>query len=196
VAQTFADRSFRDVLAAFGSPSPTPGGGSACAAAAALGTSLLRMGAGIVNMDQQSLLRIEERLIEAMDADAAAYTYVIAAQRAPKDTDAERGLRTAAIQVALRGATEVPLSIMRLCASALYEATEVAARARRSTVGDIACAVTLLRCAKMGAQLTIEANLGALTDAQYVGTVGEEFRVLSERADNAAAEAERLLRIR
>jgi len=154
------------------------------------------MGAAIVNMDQQSLMRIEERLVEAMDTDAAAYMYVIAAQRAPKDTDAERGLRTASIQLALRGATEVPLSIMRLCASALYEATEVAARARRSTVGDIACAVTPLRCAKMGAQLTIKANLGALHDTQYVETVREEFRVLSERADNAATEAERLLRVR
>jgi formiminotetrahydrofolate cyclodeaminase len=154
------------------------------------------MGAGIANIDTQSLMRIEERLIEAIDADAAAYTHVIAAQRAPKDTDAERGLRTAAIQLALRGATEVPLSIMRLCASALYEATEVATRARRSTVGDLAVAVTLLRSAKKAAQLTIESNLGAVTDSQYVETVREEFQVLSERAENAAADAERLLRVR
>jgi len=184
------------VLAALASPSPTPGGGSACAAAAALGTTLLRMGAGIANADQQSLLRIEERLIDAMDADAAAYTYVIAAQRTPKDTEAERGLRTAAIQLALRGATEVPLSIMRLCASALYEATEVSARARRSTVGDIAVAVTLLRAAIEGCRLTIDANLGALTDAGYIKTVREEFKTLAERAQSAAAQAERLLRVR
>jgi formiminotetrahydrofolate cyclodeaminase len=194
VAPTFADRSFRDVLAAFGSASPTPGGGSACAAAAALGTSLLRMGAALANIDPQSLTRIEERLVDAMDADAAAYMCVIAAQRAPKDTEAERGLRSAAIQIALRGATDVPLSIMRLCASALYEATELAARARRSTVGDIAVAVTLLRAAIEGARLTIDANLGALTDAGYVKTVREEFLALSERAEHAAAETERLLR--
>jgi formiminotetrahydrofolate cyclodeaminase len=192
----FADRSLRDVLAAFGSASPAPGGGSACAAAAALGTSLLRMGAALANISTESLTRIEERLIDAMDADAAAYMYVIAAQRAPKDTEAERGLRSAAIQVALRGATEVPLSILRLCASALFEATEIAARARRSAVGDIAVAVTLLRAAIEGARLTIDANLGALTDAGYVKTVREEFRTLSERAENAAAETERLLRIR
>src|SRR5215470_2738992 len=154
------------------------------------------MGAGIANADQQSLLRIEERLIEAMDADAAAYTYVIAAQRAPKDTDAERGLRTAAIQLALRGATEVPLSIMRLCSSALYEATEVAARARRSTVGDIGVAMALLRAAAEGARLTIDANLGALTDTSYIKTVREEFHTMAERAEMAAAEAERLLRVR
>jgi formiminotetrahydrofolate cyclodeaminase len=196
VAPTFADRSFRDVLAAFGSASPTPGGGSACAAAAALGTSLLRMGAALANIDPQSLTRIEERLVDAMDADAAAYMCVIAAQRAPKDTEAERGLRSAAIQIALRGATDVPLSIMRLCASALYEATEVAARARRSTVGDIAVAVTLLRAAIEGARLTIDANLGALTDTGYVKTVREEFLALSERAEHAAAETERLLRVR
>lgn len=184
------------MLAAFGSASPTPGGGSACAAAAALGTSLLRMGAALAGIDPQSLARIEERLIDAADADAAAYMYVIAAQRAPKDTEAERGLRTAAIQLALRGATEVPLSIMRLCASALYEATEVAARARRSVVGDIAVAVTLLRAAIEGARLTIDANLGALADADYVKVVREEFQTLAERAETAAAEAERLLRVR
>jgi formiminotetrahydrofolate cyclodeaminase len=154
------------------------------------------MGAGIANMDIQSLTHIEERLIEAIDADAAAYTHVITAQRMPKDTDAERVLRIAAIQAALRGATEVPLSILRLCASALSEAIEVAARARRSTVGDMAVAVALLRSAKNAAQLTVEANLGALRDSQYIETVREELQVLSERADNAAAEAERLLRVR
>lgn len=196
MAQTYADRPFREVLAAFGSPSPTPGGGSACAAAAALGTALLRMGAGVANIDTQSLMHIEEGLIEAIDADAAAYTHVIAAQRTPKDTDAERVRRTAAIQAALRGATEAPLSILRLCASALSEAIEVATRARRSTVADMAVAVTLLRSAKNAAQLTVEANLGALSDAQYVETVREELQVLSERADNTAAETERLLRVR
>ncbi len=193
---SFADRPLREVLQAFGSPTPTPGGGSACAAAGALGTALLRMAAAIAGVDAQSLGRIEERLIDAIDADAVAYRYVITAMRQPKDTAAERGLRTAAIQLALRGATEVPLSIMRLCSSALYEATEVAAHARRSTVGDIAVAMTLLRAAAEGARLTIDANLGALTDAAYVATVREEFRTMAERAEMAAAEADRLLRVR
>jgi len=154
------------------------------------------MAAAIAGVDQQSLVRIEERLIDAMDGDAVAYRYVIAAQRQPKDTEAERGLRTAAIQLALRGATEVPLSIMRLCSSALYEATEIAAHARRSTVGDIAVAMALLRAAAEAARLTIDANLGALTDSAYVASVREEFQAMAARAEMAAVEAERLLRIR
>ena len=196
MASTIADKSLRDVLEAFASPSPTPGGGSACAAASAFGTALLRMAASIAGVDQQSLTRIEERLLAAVDADAAAYRYVIAAQRQPQDTEGERGLRSAAIQLALREATEVPLSIMRLSASALYEATEVAARARRSTVGDIGVAVALMRGAIEGAHLTIDANLGALTDTSYIETVREEFRTLEERAVQAAAETDRLLRVR
>lgn len=196
MASTIAEKSLRDVLEAFASASPTPGGGSACAAAAAFGTALLRMAAAIAGVDQQSLARIEERLIEAVDADADAYRHVIAAQRQPRDTEGERGLRAAAIQRALREATEVPLSIMRLSASALYEATEIAAHARRSTVGDIGVAVALLRAAIEGARLTIDANLGALTDAGYTDTVREEFRRLAERAEQAAAETERLLRVR
>jgi len=193
---TFADKPLREVLDAFSSASPTPGGGSACAAAGAFGTALLRMAAAIAGVDQQSLQRIEERLIDAIDADAVAYRYVITAQRQPQDTQAERGLRTAAIQLALRGATEAPLSIMRLCSSALYEATEIAAHARRSTVGDISVAMALLRAAAEGARLTIDANLGAINDASYVKTVREEFQTMAERAELAAAEAERLLRIR
>jgi formiminotetrahydrofolate cyclodeaminase len=193
---TFAEKPLREVLEAFASPSPTPGGGSACAAAAAFGTALLRMAAAIAGVDQQSLVRIEERLIEAIDADAVAYRYVITAQRQPQDTEEERGLRTAAIQLALRGATEVPLSLMRLCSSALYEATEVAGKARRSTVGDIGVAMALLRAAAEGARLTIDANLGALKDTAYIATVREEFRTMADRAEMAATEAERLLRVR
>jgi formiminotetrahydrofolate cyclodeaminase len=192
----FADKPLREVLDAFSAATPTPGGGSACAAAGAFGTALLRMAAAIAGVDQQSLQRIEERLIDAIDADAVAYRYVITAMRQPQDTAAERGLRAAAIQLALRGATEVPLSIMRLCSSALYEATEIAGRARRSTVGDIGVAMALLRAAAEGARLTIDANLGALTDTAYVTLVREEFQMMSDRAENAVTEAERLLRVR
>src|SRR4051812_33178554 len=154
------------------------------------------MAAAIAGVDKQSLERIEERLIEAIAAAAVAYRYVITAQRQPQDTVEERGLRTAAIQLALRGATEVPLSIMRLCSSALYEATAIAAHARRSTVGDIAVAMALLRAAAEGARLTIDANLGALNDSAYVTSVREEFQMMAERAEMAAIEAGRLLRIR
>jgi len=193
---SFADKSLKEVLAAFGSASPTPGGGSACAAAGAFGTALLRMAAAIAGVEQQSLQRIEERLIDAIDADAVAYRYVITAQRQPQDTPEERGLRSASIQLALRGATEVPLSIMRLCSSALYEATEIAGRARRSTVGDIGVAITLLRAAAEAARQTIDANLGAIKDPAYVKTVREEFTTMAERADMAVVESERLLRVR
>jgi len=192
----FADKPLREVLDAFSAATPTPGGGSACAAAGAFGTALLRMAAAIAGVDQQSLQRIEERLIDAIDADSVAYRYVITAMRQPQDTAAERGLRTAAIQLALRGATEVPLSIMRLCSSALYEATEIAGRARRSTVGDIGVAMALLRAAAEGARLTIDANLGALNDTAYVTLVREEFQMMADRAENAVTEAERLLRVR
>ena len=153
------------------------------------------MAASIAGVDTASLERIEGRLVSAIDSDAVAYRYVITAQRQPQDTEGERGLRTAALHLALRGATEVPLSIMRLSASALYEATEVAARARRSTIGDIRVAVTLLRAGLDGAGLTIDANLGALVDATYINAVKEECRSLTERGASAVAEAERLMRV-
>jgi formiminotetrahydrofolate cyclodeaminase len=46
-----ADKSVRDLLAAFSSSDPTPGGGSASALASATGASLLMMVAGLTKRE-------------------------------------------------------------------------------------------------------------------------------------------------
>jgi methenyltetrahydrofolate cyclohydrolase len=195
VAASLADRPLRQAFAAFASPSPTPGGGSACAVTSALGTALLMMAAALAGVAQHTLAGIEEQLTEAIDGDAAAYQHVMAAERQPRDTQAEQTLRASAIQLALRTATEAPLAVMRLSAAALDEARAVAAGIRPVARSDVAVAVILLRAGFDGAHRTVEANLGALTDAGYTGAVAEECRMLAERAGRAAAGAERLLRV-
>ena len=56
--------------------------------------------------------------------------------------------------------------------------------------------MALLRAAAEGARVTIDANLGAINDAAYIALVREEFRTMADRAEMAAAEADRLLRVR
>jgi formiminotetrahydrofolate cyclodeaminase len=182
------------VLAAFSSAAPTPGGGSACAAGAAIGVALLMKVAAVAGFPLHTLAGIEAQLVDAIDEDASAYQHVMAARKQPRESQAERTLRTVAVQRALRHATDVPLGIMRLTAEAFTEAGLLAARIRPSTAADAAVAVMLLRSGFDGARLTVEANVSALADGEYVRSANEECRRLSELAARAAAEIERLLR--
>jgi formiminotetrahydrofolate cyclodeaminase len=202
VAFKLADTPLRDVLSEFASPVPTPGGGSACAAASALGAALLVMAASLAHtrsgssdLDAARLVLddIQRQLTEAIDADSAAYGRVVAAHKQPEATGAEQAARAAAIQQALRGATDVPLGLMRLSVAALEQARPVAAHAHRTAESDVAVAITLLRAGVEGARLTVDANLRVAIDARDVDAIRGECRRLSEQADAAASEAKRLL---
>jgi len=81
-----------------------------------MGAALLMKAASLVGAPQDKLAGIEAQLVDAIDDDASAFGDVMAARKQPRDSEAERTLRTTAIQLALRHATDVPLSIMRLSA--------------------------------------------------------------------------------
>lgn len=194
MASSLADRTLHDLLSAFAAAVPTPGGGSACAAASAMGVALLMKAAAVASVPQHALTSIEAQLVDAIDGDARSYGDVITAQRQPRDSQAERTLRTTAIQLALRHATDVPLGIMRLSAKALTEAHSLAPRIHRSTIADVTVAVMLLRAGFEGARTTVVANLSGLADAQHATTVRDECGRLSEQASRDSGEAERQLR--
>jgi len=160
-----------------------------------MGTALLMKAASIAGVSPDALAGVEARLVAAIDADASAYQAVMTARKQPRDTEAERAGRTAAIQQALRHATDVPLTILRLSAEALTEARTLAPRVHRSTVADVTVAVMLLRAGFEGARATVVANLGALTDAAHTTAVKGECIRLSEEAVSCLNEAERLLRV-
>ena len=203
---SLTEQSIRDLLTAFSSADPTPGGGSASALAAAVGASLLIMVAGLPKSrtgsdeDRAALARaagaladIRHRLTGAIDADTAAYDRVVAAYKRPKASAEEQSARTAAIQEALRGATEVPLGVMRQSAAALDLAAVVAAHGHRAAPSDVGVAVALLRAGLRGARLNVEINLGSMSDADYAGAVAAEAVRVAGAASTAADEAEALL---
>lgn len=202
-----ADTPLRDLLAAFSSPDPTPGGGSASALASALGASLLMMVAGLpktrtgsdaeradLTAAAAALDAIRARLSGAIDADASAYDQVVAAYKLPKGTPDEQASRKAAIQQALRAATEVPLEVMRLSAAAIDHAKTIAANGHRAAASDVGVAAALLGAGLRGAALNIEINAGSVSDPAYVERVRAESARLSDASGRTAGEAEALLR--
>lgn len=200
------DKSLRDLLTAFSSTDPTPGGGSASALASAVGASLLIMVARLPKTRTGSdddraaltaaggvLADLRGRLTEAIDADTAAYDQVVAAYKLPKVSADQQSARKAAIQKALRGATEVPLGVVRLSAAALDQAIAVATHGHRAAVSDVGVAVALLRAGVRGARLNVEINIGSVSDAAYTDAVAGETARLSEGAMRTAHDADALL---
>lgn len=193
------DLSVRELLNAFSSGEPTPGGGSASALASAVGTSLLMMVAGLpksrTNADAErtvlhgatvALTGLRQQLMEAVDADAAAYDQVLAAYRQPKGTPEEQNARRASIQRALRAATDVPLGVMRLSVDALEQAAVVAANGHKAAASDVTVAAALLCAGASGARTNVSINLDGVSDAAYADAVRSEIKALAESVDRAS----------
>jgi len=197
----------RDLLTAFSSSDPTPGGGSAAALASAVGASLLVMVTRLPKTRSGSdedraalaaagraLTDVRAQLTAAIDADTEAYDQVVAAYKLPKASADEQAARKAAIQQALRAATDVPLGVARLSTAALASASTVAAHGHRAAASDVGVAVALLRAGARGARLNVEINIDGLTDADYATAAGAEIARLSETAVRSADEADAQLR--
>jgi methenyltetrahydrofolate cyclohydrolase len=200
------DRTLRDLLSAFSAPDPTPGGGSASALASAVGTSLLMMVAGLEKTRNGSdddraalaaasttLAAIREELTAAIDSDTAAYDQVVAAYKLPKGTSEEQHARKSAIQRALRAATDVPLSVMRLSARGCDQGATIAAHGHRAAASDVGVAIALLRAGLHGAGLNVAINVGSVSDQGYVDAARAEAATLEAQASGAAGEADAAL---
>jgi len=188
------DKTVNELLDAFSSSDPTPGGGSAAALAGAIGTSLLVMVASLPKtktntpeerqlMDQAraELLAIRRTLTDLVDKDAAAYDLVVAAFRKPKGTDEEKVARKAAVQDAMRVATEVPLETLQASARAMTLSVTVAECGNPSAMSDVGVALQLLTSAITGARYNIETNIGSLADPAVVQEISQA--VLESTAD-------------
>lgn len=191
-----------DLLDAYASNAPVPGGGSAAALAGALGVSLLVMAASLPKSrtgapeeatdlaEAAARLRpLRDTLVQLIDADSDAYRAVMTAMKLPKSTDDEKAARTAALQSALKGATDVPLDVMRAGQQALAGAVIVARNAYRVAASDVATGIELLASSIRSAALSIDGNLTAIRDDSYTARVGDEREQLAGDGARDAAQA-------
>lgn len=203
---TLTTLALADLLDLFASTDPVPGGGSASALAGALGASLLLMVAGMPKTKSGTpeetadlaaaaarLRPLRDRLIALVDSDSEAYAAVAAAFKLPKDTEADKSARKAAIQAGTRQATEVPLETMRACRDAVRHAVIVARCGNRNATSDVGVALELLLAGTKGAGLNVDINLGGLADQAYVERARWERQDLEGSANDEAARAKGLL---
>jgi glutamate formiminotransferase/formiminotetrahydrofolate cyclodeaminase len=175
--QPFDLNAFIDQLA---SGEPTPGGGSAAALAGALGAALVTM-VGRLTAGRKRFAAVEDEMQRTIDAaerllgqlaglterDAAAYEMVRSAYRLPKETDAERSARHAAIQDGLRAASLTPLETVEACADVMRLALRVAQAGNPAASTDACVGALLAHAGLQGAVLNVRANLTDIDDAAF-----------------------------
>jgi formiminotetrahydrofolate cyclodeaminase len=195
---------FLDRLA---SDAPTPGGGTGAAVAGAMGAALVKMLAGLTigkpkyAVHEPLMIAISDEVGEAQkellalaSEDAASYDRVSAAYRMPKDTDAQKAARSAAIQAALKGACEVPLKVMERCAAVIGIAKNAVERGNRNAASDGAAGAELCRAAMKVASYNVQINLAAIEDAAFAKVTRTRLDEIAYMATAIATEIDSFVR--
>ncbi len=175
------DKSLESFLDALASKASTPGGGSAAAIMGAMGAALVSMVCNLtvgkknyleVEAEMQGVLSrtegLRERLTDMVRADVAVFDRVMGAYGMPKDTEAQQTARSAAIQEALKAATEVPLNCARACAEVIALCRPVAEKGNRNVISDAGVGVLAAYAALRSAALNVYINTGAIKDRDFV----------------------------
>lgn len=194
--------SVREYLRELSSARPTPGGGSAAAFCGALGAALTAMVAGLtaqgekfraVRPQMEETRRRADSLADLFlrlaQEDAHSYLKVSAAWKLPQSTEAQKKTRDAALQEALKAATQVPLETLRAVEKLLRETVRALRDGNPHAQGDAAAAAALTHAAAIVAMQNIRINLAGIREATFVADYKEKSRSLMKKIEALMSEA-------
>ena len=177
------------------SESSAPGGGSISAYMGALGISLATMVANLSAHKPGWDERWEEfsawaekgqtlknELLFLVDEDTRAFNLIMDAIGLPKGSDAERVVRTAAIQDATRYASEVPYKVMQKSYESMPIIKAMAEIGNPNSVSDAGVGALAARSAVMGAFLNVKINASGLSDKAFVDDILEKGTFIEQQA--------------
>lgn len=185
----------KEFIQLLGSDAPAPGGGSAAALTGAIGVCLTKMVASLTigrekyrEHDQlmvetlEAAEKLKSKLYLAIDQDTEAFNGVSAVFKMPKETEQEKSLRRAAMQLALKRATVVPYEIMTYAADALEWTQTALGKSNTNAISDLGVASLTLKAAIQGAWLNVLINLGGITDEAFVAEYTEKGKQVLEKS--------------
>jgi formiminotetrahydrofolate cyclodeaminase len=195
---------FLDELA---SSNATPGGGSAAAIIGAMGAALVAMVCNLtigkkkyaeVEEEMKVLLgkaeALRHKLTGMIEDDVMAFDAVMGAYGMPKETDADKAKRSAAIQEALKLATDVPLRCCHAAREVIDIAAATAAKGNLGVISDAGVGVLAAYAALRSAALNVYTNAKIITDKEYANAKLKELESLLSGAEAATEEAYELVK--
>jgi formiminotetrahydrofolate cyclodeaminase len=194
---------FADLVAA---GTATPGGGSVAAYSGVLASSLGRMMCNLtlgkaryaeveprVNEIKDELERLGARLRQLIAEDAASFEAVLGAYRRPKETDEQKADRKKQIDIATRGAVDVPFETARSALEVLKLLAELAKIGNPNALPDVTVGSRLAETAVKGAYYNIGINLKTLADRTAAQTIERRTTELIVETEGLAAEIEAIM---
>lgn len=178
----YPETPINEFLSKLASAAPEPGGGAAAALTAGTGAALVSMVANLTvgrekyaavqtdmvqARDRADALRLE--LLAAIDQDAESFRRVMDTYKLPRETEEQKAVRKAAIQQALREASEVPTRVIRLCEEVARWSKVVTEKGNVQLITDAAIAALLADSGAQSAALNVKINLGPIGDPAFTG---------------------------
>jgi formiminotetrahydrofolate cyclodeaminase len=183
---------FLDELA---SEQPTPGGGGAAAILGAVGAALVSMVANLtigkknyeafdaeLKATNAAAEKVRAELTAAIDEDVVAFNGVMGAYGLPRGTDEEKAARAAAIQAALKQATDAPLRAVKACHEVIKLSAVVAEKGNVNVISDAGVAVLAANAGLRSAALNVYINAKSIKDREFAEIRLGEVNALTELA--------------
>jgi len=177
--------------------SMAPGGGSISAYVGTLGVSLGTMVANLsahkAGWDDRWKFfsnwavkgqRYKETLLALVDEDTNAFNKIIEAFRMPKATDAEKKIRTNAIQDATKYATEIPLKVMETAYESMEIMSVMVKEGLQNSISDAGVGVLCAKTAVTGAYFNVRINAKDIKDRKFVDDIIAKANVIYKNSLN------------
>ncbi len=132
---------------------------------------------------------LRSALSAAVEHDAQAFEGVLAATRLPKETEAEKAARRAALEQATLQAAAVPLDVARRAVEVIALAAEAAESGNANAISDAISAAALGHAGLKAAAANVRVNAAGLSDASAAKPWLKELEELESRASSAEARA-------
>ncbi|MCB2189450.1 MAG: cyclodeaminase/cyclohydrolase family protein [Deltaproteobacteria bacterium] len=183
-----------DFIAVAASKSHTPGGGNVSAVVATLAASMTAMVGNLTVSNKKyadfhaqaqeqvdRLMALIEKLKELTNADIAAFDHYMGCFKLPKETDADKKARAAALEDAAKKATLVPLEICKSCLQIIIEADELSKYGNLMAISDVGVGAMVAEAALRACMLSVDINVPSIKDQAFVAEVkAERARLFTE----------------
>ena len=183
-----------EFVSALASNAPVPGGGGASALVGAIGMALGDMVGSLtlgkkkyadVQADIERLKKkaseVERELLNLIERDAEVFEPLSRAYGLPKETPEEQAYKAQVMEIALKEACAVPLSIMERCCEAIEQIKEFAQKGTAIAISDAGCGAACCRAALTSASMNVFINTKAMTDRAYAEEINGKANALLEQ---------------
>lgn len=185
------DKTLKKYFEELSSNSPVPGGGNVAAMTGALSSSLCAMVCNLT-IGKKKYAKVEEEMSSLLDKaeefrnkfldlsqkDNEAFEKVMEAFKLPKETDAEKNIRSDKIEEATIYAAEIPLETIRTISQLISVVKTISQKGNKNSISDIGCAASLLRASAESAYLNVLINCASLQNQITAGELLKQAEVL------------------